>query len=202
MARKLLSEQQLTQLGIKVDKNLPSLPDAGECQFRSVSDIVHRLQSLMLLTAHAEELPSAVIDALYLRTGAQHCFTLKEQHWLAKTHLTPAEKQVCMWRYESIKLLLWAIGHLAELGKATEGANIIELSRLIQWQSYDELLAGAKPLNPVTLLDTADQYYRMAHLGKHQPRALPANISLLIVQERYTCLSWLIGESDWDELCE
>nr|WP_251080763.1 DUF4272 domain-containing protein [Motilimonas cestriensis] len=199
MSRKLSSEQQLKQLGIKADKSLLCLPDVSECQFRSVSDIVHRLQSLMLLTAHAEELPSAVIDALYLRTGAQHSFTLNEQHWLAKTHLTPAEKQICMWRYESIKLLLWAIGHLAELGKVTEGANIIELSRLIQWQNYDELLAGARPLNPVALLDTADLYHRMSHLGRHQPRALPANINLLIVNERYACLSWLIGESEWDE---
>lgn len=196
--RKISSEQQLLQQGIKVDTQLLCLPEVDACQFRSSAEIVNRIQSLMLLTAYAEDAPQAVLDSLYLRVGSQQDFTLIEQQWLANSKRTTADKQACLWRYESISLLLWALSYRAELGPASEVADIIGLSRLIQWQTYDELLAGARLRPSTTLLDMADIYYRMAQLAKHQPRALPVNINPLIVQERHACLSWLIGESDWD----
>lgn len=200
LLRKISSEQQLLQQGIKVDTQLLCLPEVDACQFRTSAEIVNRIQSLMLLTAYAEEAPPAVLDSLCLRVGPQQHFTLSEQQWLANAKRTTADKQACLWRYESISLLLWALGYRAELGPSSEVADIIGLSRLIQWQTYDELLAGARlrPFN--TLLDMADIYYRMAQLAKHQPRALPVNINQSIVRERYACLSWLLGEVEWDEL--
>ncbi len=197
--RKLASEQQLQKLGIKVNPAIPALPDVSRCEMRSIEDIVCRMQSLMMLTAHAEDLPPAVINSLYLRVGPNQAFTFQEQMWLARNNVSDKERQACLWRYESIKVLLWALGYVEHLAEPTQLADIIALSQLIQWQNYEELVAGSKPISPVNMLDQADKYVRLADACRHTPRKIPAGVNLSIVKERCACLSWLIGESDWDE---
>ncbi|MFO6423425.1 DUF4272 domain-containing protein [Motilimonas sp. KMU-193] len=199
--RKVASEQYLKQIGIQANLAIPPLPDVSRCEMRSVEEIVCRLQSLMLVTAHAEDLPPAVIDSLYLRVGPNQAFTLQEQMLLANKNISDNKRQACLWRYESIKVLLWALGYIKELGEPTQLADIIALSQLIQWQNYEELVAGSQPTTPINILDQADKYVRLAESCLQQPRKIPASINHAIVKERCSCLSWLIGESDWDEAC-
>nr|WP_285229750.1 DUF4272 domain-containing protein [Motilimonas eburnea] len=197
--RKIASEQYIQQLGMEVNPALPPLPDACRCAMRSVEEIVSRIQSLMLVTAHAEELPPAVINSLYLRVGPNQAFTLQEQALVANNQLSDKERQACLWRYESIKVLLWAIGYISELDEPTQLADMIALSQLIQWQNHEELVAGSQPVGPVNILDQADKYVRLEDACRHAPRRMPASFNHAILKERCACLSWLIGETDWDD---
>ena len=108
-------------------------------------------------------------------------------------------------RYESLWVLLWALGRIANLGAPTSICDVqsaVEIVRDIPSEDFIQR-AMSRPISEI--LDEADLVYRYdwavvdARIKGENPTW---NLHPGVVYERHYALNWLIGymDQEWDDV--
>ncbi|MBW4697842.1 MAG: DUF4272 domain-containing protein [Aphanocapsa lilacina HA4352-LM1] len=204
-ARKTRSEQLLHRRGIAVDAELPPLPDEQTVRLRPAREVAERALALFAIAARAEGLDQAAAIQFLEERGLWMAATCEEQTFLLDPEPDEQDRLQFVWRYESLWVLLWALGYIDPLGWP---GNICDIERitLIALRTSVEALVTMTVLRPAgEILDAVDLTYRChwaaanARLKGEDP---PGNLDASVVYERYYALNWLTCHLDqeWDDI--
>ncbi|AGY58898.1 DUF4272 domain-containing protein [Gloeobacter kilaueensis] len=203
--RKLRSETFLRSSGIPVNPVLPVLPDERTVRLQPASAVAERSLVLFGVAARAEGLEQEAAIRFLEERRLWGAATREEQIFLLDPE--PAEQDVLqfIWRYESLWVLLWALGYVEELALPRAICDIAAIVGLITSVSVDPFVDFAllRPLSDI--LDQADLTYRYhwaaldARLRGYEP---PAGLDTSIVYERHYTFNWLTRRHDqeWDDI--
>jgi hypothetical protein len=131
--------------------------------------------------------------------------TPREKSFLLEEN--PAQKDLIefSWRYESLWVLLWALGYVESLDYPSSQCDVPRAEETLG-KAFSEQFVKQAALRPLSeILDEADLIYRYHQAARDawingQPP--PANLDLGVVYERHYALNWLIGyeNQDWDDV--
>jgi hypothetical protein len=202
--RKKKSEQFLQEKGIMINVNLPFIDPEAEVNLRTKEEIIERVYALALISALGEGVPRDQLERV--KNGLPiNELSPYETHLYTKGELTPNEKAIATWRYESMNLLLWALGYVDPLVHPDAICDVGTIVGLVIHRNRQEFEAGAALKSKAEILDELDKTYRMnwacvqARLTGGEPGG---GIHAGIVYERHYALNWLTRYQDyaWDDV--
>jgi hypothetical protein len=135
----------------------------------------------------------------------QDKFSPKEKEFIDAEKLTLQQKMQFTWRYESLWVLLWALGYVKSLKTPVRTCNPAIAIQIINSKSAEEFKNSAKLREKAEILDQADLIYRY-HGAVLDARIknfpIPANLDPGVVQERHYVFNWLLTyrDQDWDNV--
>jgi hypothetical protein len=108
-----------------------------------------------------------------------------------------------MGRYESLWVLLGALGRAEVLGAPTSICDVRRAVRMVLDIPSEDLIQGAKSRPISEILDEADLIYRYDWAvvdARIKGKEAPGNLNPGVVYERHYALNWLIGYmgQEWD----
>jgi Domain of unknown function (DUF4272) len=204
LARKTKSEAFLTENGIKVNKNLPSVPSDEQVELRNEQEVLDRAYALLIIAVKGEGIEQEHLE----RTVADkeiNSFTPEELHIYHAAALNDRERAYATWRYESLYTLLWALGMMDELKYPSEICDVQAVVGAIFHPNRAAVESQAKLRSESIILDELDKTYRMnwacvdARINGQEPAG---GIMPSVVYERHYALNWLTkhGKQDWDDV--
>jgi hypothetical protein len=202
--RKASSEKLLAENNIKINYNLPCIPNANSTKLRTTSEIVDRIYALMIVSAKGEGLDKPSLDNAINVKGISG-FSPYENYLLEKNELVDSEKIQAIWRYESLNALVWAAGIIDELVYPSQICDVADIvGRLMQTDPVS-LKRSVQIRSKSEILDELDKTYRMhwacvdARINNLQAGG---EIDPSIIMERHYALNWLTSylDQDWDDV--
>lgn len=204
--RKERSIEWLKEMAVPVNQHLPPIQGIEESEVRSVDEIARRSLALTLVSLKGEGLEQAVVEQVYADLGLAGLLSPAEQSFYAQSEPTEQDRINFVWRYESLFVLLWALGYADELGYPGSICDVQAMVKLVHSkQGLEGLIADAKMRNKEEILDEADRIYRL-HWAVVDARLrgdkAPADLEAGVVYERHYALNWLIGYqgAEWDNI--
>jgi len=202
--RKDQTEIILEGNNIPINPYLPLIEEENEAVIRSASDIARRVLILAYLyTIIYNPNDKQEIIAFLKSEGLWNHASKKEQAILNKDVLSEKEGMNLSWRVEGVKVLLWSINKIEDLGLPfEETAGIFDLIPEYMEPSQD-FINGAVLRKTTEILDASDLIYRI-HWAVRQAgidgTEVP-NINPDIVPEWHQAINWItFYEDDWDEI--
>lgn len=193
--------------------------DDAQTALRPASEAVRRVRVLQAVVQRAEAAPRDMILREVSKRKLWPSVGPAEKRFLECEVPDEQESRALVWRLEAMWALMWALGHLPELGWPGQRCNVPRLGKLLHPKEGIQDLEGASCVRPAgVVLDAIDLLMRLdsvvreagaagrpipAHLDWSQPgELLPALTSppARITAERLRALRWLTGERDaeWD----
>jgi hypothetical protein len=203
--RKKRSEELLRTQGIPINQSLPAIESEEEITLRSAEDIAKRAVGLCAVALRGEGLKQQEVISLLTGKDVWASSTPEEKKFLLKKRPARQEMINFKWRYESLWVLLWALGHVQDLGAPTSICDVQSAVRMILDSPSEDFIHRAKNRPISEILDEADLIYRYdwavvdARIKGEDP---PGNLDLGVVYERHYSLNWLIGymDQEWDDV--
>lgn len=202
--RKARSMEFLKARGIKVNEHLPPVPDVVGATLRSKEEALERVYALLLVTAKGEG-----VDRERLRALRED----KRIVGLSQAELEKYEKDVlegqervdALWRYESLNVLLWALGLVNELVYPSMVCDFGGITKLLVQSSRDVVEERVRMREAGDVLEELDKIYRMhwacvdARIRGLEPGG---ELDSSVVYERHYALKWLTRYrgQEWDRV--
>jgi hypothetical protein len=208
-ARRAQSEAYCKAHGVPIygDPNALFVNSEAETTLRTKDQVVDRALALCFIGLKSEGLAAerlAEIDKAYHITP---CFTPVEQAYVTALHPTDQQGLDAHWRYESLHVLLWALGYVDALTypDPDAGCDVAHDVAIIHDLSATEFRTRAKLRSKKEILDQADLILRLGWAcdeARLTQKPAPGNLSTDIVVERHHSLNWLIRyeNQDWDDV--
>ncbi len=117
--RKTRSEERLRASMIPVQESLSPIEADEECQLRPPWEVARRATALVTVAARAEGLEQQRALQFLQAWGLWEAASPREQAFLANPQPAESERIQCLWRYECLWVMLWALGHVEHLGMPT-----------------------------------------------------------------------------------
>ncbi|MES2018325.1 MAG: DUF4272 domain-containing protein [Pseudomonadota bacterium] len=203
LARKAASEAALAARGITIPDTLPPLICEDELALRTKDDVVERARALLLVALRAESVASGEpmpVDLLISKMPlADDALSPKEQAFLQQDAPSQQDCAQLIWRYESLYLLEWALGLVAELPFAAAPVDTASaVATLIE-------MRGPQLRTEGEILDALDLHYRLHwHIRQSRLKKLgeTAGVDADVVMERHHALNWLVRfqHAGWDDV--
>ena len=202
--RKDQTEIILKENNIPINQYLPLIEEENEAVIRTAADIAKRILILAYLytTIHNDDDKQDIIAYLKTEKLWGHVSRI-EQALFTKATLSEKEARNLSWRVECIKVLLWSINKIDDLGLPIDEAS--EIFNLIPgyMESSEEFINGAVIRDTTEILDASDLIYRI-HWAVKQARIdnteIP-NINPDVVQEWHQAINWItFYEDNWDDI--
>ncbi|CAH0192860.1 hypothetical protein SRABI27_04526 [Pedobacter sp. Bi27] len=202
--RKDQTEIILKENNIPINLYLPLIEEEREAVIRTAADIAKRILILAYLytTIHNDDDKQDIIAYLKTEKLWGHV-SRREQALFNKETLSEKEARNLSWRVECIKVLLWSINKIDDLGLPIDEAS--EIFNLIPgyMESSEEFINGAVIRDTTEILDASDLIYRI-HWAVKQARIdnteIP-NINPDVVQEWHQAINWITFYEDrWDDI--
>jgi hypothetical protein len=118
---------------------------------------------------------------------------------------TEQQKIDANWRYESLHVLLWALGYIDELSYPDQMCNVGDDVKIVLELKEKGFRQNAKLRSKQEILDQADLILRLNWACvnarvKNEP--MPGGLNASVVYERHYSLNWLIKymDQEWDEV--
>jgi hypothetical protein len=204
MTRKERAEAWLRQLGIPVNEALPPLEADEDVLLRDPVEVARRAAALWVVAARGEGMPAARALEILADAGALDALTPRERRFLDDPAPTPGELADAVWNYESLWVLLWALGHLPAADRLDRRCDVGAVIRIMVAHGVNDLAAG--PARSVAeVLDLADFLHR-CHWAVNQAvakkGAMPAALDPGVVFQRNRALHWLTRHRglEWDDI--
>lgn len=197
MDRKKRSEQILRDLDIPINTGLP--PIFGE-RLRTPQSVADRAMVLYAVALHAEGTePLQVIAFLEGHGLWPRAVTPKEYAFLRDPHPTAQDMVQFAWRYESLWVLLWALGQFETLSFPGQLCDVAQIPGIVL------NLSGYLSLRPTPeILDAADLIYRCHWATVENQLRCQASDRLDpgVVYERHYAFNWLLCHQNqaWDDV--
>ena len=203
--RKKRSEELLKTQGIPINPSLPAIESEGETTPRSAEDMAKRAVGLCAVALRGEGLKQQEVISLLQGKDVLASATPEEKKFLLKKKPAGQEMINFKWRYESLWVLLWALGHAEDLGAPTSICDVQRAVRMVLDTPSEDFIQRAKSRPISEILDEADLIYRYdwavvdARIKGEDP---PGNLDPGVVYERHYALNWLIGymDQEWDDV--
>lgn len=202
--RKSRSELYLTEKGVKVNKNLPCVFSVQKVLLRSTEDIIERSYALLIVAAKGEGVEQPHLDRA-IKDKNISGFTPTESQLLLVEALTDQQRAYATWRYESLNVLLWALGKIESLPYPSAICDVPAVVGAMFKPTRDEFATSIKLRKASEILDELDKIYRMnwacvdARIKGHQ---VSGNLEPSVVYERHYTLNWLTHYEyqEWDDV--
>jgi len=204
--RKERSESKLRQMGAPVNTYLPIIGEGF--QLPSSQVVAKRVLILLALLNAVHGNKQKEIVRWLKQYKLWNDASPEEQAFFNATHPEEVLRNELSWRIESLWVLLWALGFVAEHGLPVEPCNLEDpkLFKRIPGPGQDpsRFVKEATLRGSDELLDELDLIYRVhwavrdAALNK---REIPCGFDPGIVYEWHYVLNWLTGHAEqWDDI--
>lgn len=202
--RKYQTEIILKENNIPINLYLPLIEEEREAVIRTAADIAKRILILAYLytTIHNDDDKQDIIAYLKTEKLWGHV-SRREQALFNKETLSEEEARNLSWRVECIKVLLWSINKIDDLGLPIDEAS--DIFNLIPGyiESSEEFVNGAVIRDTTEILDASDLIYRI-HWAIKQARIDNTEIPSInpdVVQEWHQAINWITFYEDrWDDI--
>jgi len=205
MERKRRSEAALAVRGIPVNPFLSTLPEEEDIIVRSEDEVARRSVALAVVAARASGLePEGALEFLESR-GLWQAASREEQTFLLNPDPPAVDLVGFAWRFESLWVLLWALGYIEPLGFPDTLCDTQRAAQIVLGVPFLDFLGNAALRTPGEILDQVDFIYR-CHWATAEARfrdqPTPGNLDPGVVFERHYALNWLIHhqDQDWDDV--
>ncbi|GGB00401.1 DUF4272 domain-containing protein [Puia dinghuensis] len=206
-ARRQQSEAFCKEHDIPIFKNPHALFVDAESKvtIRETDTVLDRALALCYIGMKGEGMPDEQLAAVAKDWKIMDKLSPKEKEFIAAERPTPQQRTDAIWRYESLHVLLWAMGFIDSLGYPDQQCSVTNDLKVLHDLTEQQLRAKATLRSKKEILDQADLILRI-HWAIEDARAkgdpVPGGINPDVVQERYCALNWLIRNLglDWDDV--
>jgi hypothetical protein len=174
-------------------------------RLRTKDEIVDRALALLYIGLKGEGLPDKQLAALDKDWHITKSLSPKEKTFVEATNPTGQQKADALWRYESLHVLLWAVGYIDSLSYPNLGCNVEADVAIIHNLTEPAFRSKARLRSKKEILDQADLVLRLhwaTEDARIEGKPAPAGLSPDVLMERHHVLNWLIrdGDSAWDDV--
>ncbi len=207
LERRAKSEKYCKSKNVPVYKNPNSLfVDTDEkVSIRTQDEVVDRALALFYIGLKSEGLEQVHLDKMDKDFGIMAKLTPNEKAYANAKQPTEQQKVDANWRYESLHVLLWALGYIDKLNYPDQMCNVADDVKIIYELKEQGFRQKAKLRSKKEILDQADLILRLdwacvSARVKHEPA--PGGLNRSVVFERHHTLNWLIKYMNqmWDDV--
>lgn len=203
--RKAVSIQYCKEHDVPAIVSLPCIEAGAQTKIRSKDEIINRALALCYLGVKSEGLAQEQLDGFNEKFKISNHFSPAELKYVQAESPTQQQQLNANWRYESLHVLLWALGYIDELVYAAEVCDVSHDVGTIAKKSREEFIKGAQLRSKKEVLDQADLIYRLHWAivdARVNGKEAPAKLNASVVYERHYVLNWLINymNQDWDDI--
>ena len=203
-SRKATSETFLKSNGIKINKNLPSIPSSEITHLRNQKEVIDRAYALLVTAVKGEGVEQ---EHLIKTVSAKNInsFSPKESIIYKNKTLDDQERAYATWRYESLYTIIWALGLMEELKYPSDICDVTNVVGKIFKPSRAEFEASVNLRNASEILNELDKTYRMNWAcvdARIKGEEISGGINPSVVYERHYSLNWLTNHQNqnWDDI--
>jgi len=184
---------------------LPCIESETVTKIRTKDEVVKRALALVYLGAKSEGVEKGVLNRIDSIYQIRENFSAQELKYVDNQAPTQQETVNASWRYESLHVMLWALGYVDELKYPSEACDVATDVGFIVPRNLEEFTNDAKLRSKKEILDQADLIYRLhwavvdARIKSGEP---PGNLHPSVAYERHYALNWLMNymNQDWDDI--
>ena len=207
LERRAKSEEYCISKGIPVYKNPNSLFVNAEAKvtIRTQDEVVDRALALCYIGLKSEGLEQKHLDQMDKDFGIIAKLTPDEKGYATAMQPTDQQQTDANWRYESLHVLLWALGYIDNLDYPDQMCNVADDVKIIYELKEQNFRRKAKLRTKKEILDQADLILRInwacvSARVKNEPA--PSGLNSSVVYERHYSLNWLINymNLEWDKV--
>ena len=140
--------------------------------------------------------------------GAYHIMqklTPEEKAYALAASPTKQQTTDANWHYESMHVMLWALGFIDSLSYPSEMCVVADDSKIIHDLSEVQFREKAKLRSKKEILDQADLILRLDWActeARIDRKPIPGGLNTDVVTERHRSLNWLINymQQAWDDV--
>lgn len=177
----------------------------ADVQLRTKDEVVDRALALCYLGLKSEGLEQEYLDEMNVNYTLPSKFSPQEKLYVNAKN--PSEQQTidANWRYESLHVMLWALGYLDSLNYPDHMCDVANDVAIIHNLSEQQFRDKAKLRSKSEILDQADLILRLDWAcvnARVNGEPAPGGIDGSVVLERHYSLNWLIRymEQEWDDV--
>jgi hypothetical protein len=189
-----------------VNATLPFTEADDEVTLRSKDEIVDRAIALCYVALKGEGVEQQFLDDFESRYNVKDKLSPEEREFAFSSTPSQQQKTNAVWRYESLQVLLWALGYIDKLDYPDSICNVAQVVSVFKTYKDDQSFRQHVQLRTKKeILDQTDLIYRLdwavvdARI-KNQPA--PGKLEAGVVYERHYSLNWLTNymEQAWDDI--
>jgi hypothetical protein len=207
LERRSRSEEFCKAKNIPVYQNQNALyVDSDEkVTIRTQNEVVDRALALFYVGLKSEGLEQEHLNKIDKDFTISAKLTPIEKAYTTAKQPTEQQTIDANWRYESLHVLLWALGYINNLGYPDQMCNVADDVKIIYELKEQGFRQKAKLRTKQEILDQADLILRFnwacvsARIKNEPP---PGNLDKSVVFERHHTLNWLITymNQNWDDV--
>jgi len=205
--RRAKSEEYCNAKSIPIYINPNSLfVDSDEkVTIRTQDEVVDRALALCYIGLKSEGLEQVHLDKMDKDFDITAKLTPYEKSYSTAKNPTEQQKIDANWRYESLHVLLWALGYIDTLSYPDKMCNVADDVKIIYDLKEQGFRQKAKLRSKKEILDQADLILRLnwacvnSRVKNEQP---PSGLISSVVVERHHTLNWLVNylNQNWDDV--
>jgi len=207
LERRARSEEYCKAKNIPVYKNPNALfVDTDEqVTIRTQDEVVDRALALCYIGLKSEGLEQNHLDQMDNDFGISAKLTPIEKAYVTAKQPTEQQKIDANWRYESLHVLLWALGYIDTLSYPDKMCNVADDVKIIYELKEKGFRQKARLRSKKEILDQADLILRLDWAcvsARVKGEQAPGGLDKSVVFERHHTLNWLINylNQDWDNV--
>ena len=207
LGRRAKSEEFCKSKNIPVYKNPNSLfvETDDKVNIRAQDEVVDRALALFYIGLKSEGLEQKYLDKIDEDFSISAKLTPSEKAYAEAKQPTEQQKIDANWRYESLHVLLWALGYIENLNYPEQMCNVANDVKIIYELKEQDFRQKAKLRTKKEILDQADLILRLNWAcvsARINNETAPSGLNPSIVYERHYTLNWLIRymNQDWDKV--
>ena len=207
LGRRAKSEDFCKSKNIPVYKNPNSLfvETDDKVNIRTQDEVVDRALALCYIGLKSEGLEQKHLDKINKDFNISAKLTPNEKTYVEEKEPTEQQKIDANWRYESLHVLLWALGYIDNLNYPDQMCNVADDVKIIYELKEQGFRQKAKLRTKKEILDQADLILRLNWAcvsARIENETAPSGLNPSVVYERHYALNWLIRymNQDWDNV--
>jgi hypothetical protein len=172
---------------------------------RTQDEVVDRALALCYIGLRSEGLEQNHLDKMDKDFNISAKLSSNEKDYSTATQPTEQQKTDANWRYESLHVMLWALGFIDTLKYPDQMCNVANDVRIIHDLTEQQFRQKAKLRPKKEILDQADLILRLDWAcvsARVRNEPAPSGLNKSVVYERHYSLNWLIKfmNQDWDKV--
>jgi hypothetical protein len=207
LERRARSEEYCISKEIPVYKNPNSLfvDPEEKVTIRTQDEVVDRALALCYIGLKSEGLEQKHLDQMDKDFSIMEKLTASEKDYATAEQPTDQQKTDANWRYESLHVLLWALGYIDSLSYPDQMCNVADDVKIIYELKEQNFRQKAKLRSKKEILDQADLILRINWAcinARVANEPAPSGLNSSVVYERHYSLNWLISymNLEWDKV--
>lgn len=205
--RRKKSEDYCRAHGIPTYKNPNSLfvPPEDSAVIRTKNEVIDRALALFYIGLKSEGPEQNILDKIYKGYSISTKLSPEEKAYVTARQPTEQQKIDANWRYESLHVMLWALGFIDSLSYPDKLCDVASDVKIIYGLTEAQFRQKAKLRSKKEILDQADLILRIDWAcveARVKNEQAPGKLDSGVVTERHHSLNWLISYMNqaWDEV--